>query len=558
MKIHRAVLPALILILGFALRFYGVSFGLPHLYHADEPIVVNHALAFGSGDLNPHFFKIPPLVSYLLFLIYGVVFCAGKIMGLFADSSAYEKFFYANPGFFYLTARVVFGVLMGTAGLYAFWRVLKRHFSPETAMTSFFIFSVCFLHVRDSHYVYADIPLMLVMIIAFGAFFDLQEAPSFRKHLEAGALIGLAAAVKYNGTALIIPYLAASFLSSRKMDIKGWIAAAMTAGLVFILLNPFSVLDPRFFISELRSQAAAQGGTPAWHHLTYSLAGGAGWPVLAACLGGIIISIRSRRPKPLIFLSFLAAYYLILVKAGQPYDRYALPLLLPVIYFAGEFLVRLSAKVKFQKAFFFLGLAFLTAIPAAKSVLFDRIMARPDIRTQTLQWIENNIPPGNTIAMEWEFYMPRLSFSKHDLMEKKKEILKNPAVFSSSQSRRLDYLLETADKTKTYDLFFLVRDPKEPRFLFGKPVLPYDFSALPKDRNLYIIRLGIPETQSARAFFNAVQEQGTRIASFSPYRDLYRFLPYDLQPMTGGPFLWKELWNREFNGMALEIYKLKR
>ena len=58
-----------ILFLAFILRVWGIQFGLPDLYYADEPIVVNHALAYSSGDFNPHFFKIPPLMSYLLFVI---------------------------------------------------------------------------------------------------------------------------------------------------------------------------------------------------------------------------------------------------------------------------------------------------------------------------------------------------------------------------------------------------------------------------------------------------------------------------------------------------------
>ncbi|MBU9889857.1 MAG: hypothetical protein KTQ49_08335, partial [Candidatus Omnitrophica bacterium] len=51
-----------ILALAFAVRAFGVPFGLPYLYHADEPVVVNHALAYGTGDLHPRFFNIPPLV----------------------------------------------------------------------------------------------------------------------------------------------------------------------------------------------------------------------------------------------------------------------------------------------------------------------------------------------------------------------------------------------------------------------------------------------------------------------------------------------------------------
>ncbi len=56
------------------LRVIGIGFGLPAAYHQDEPIVVNHALAYAGGDFNPHFFKIPPLVSYLLFGVYGFTY----------------------------------------------------------------------------------------------------------------------------------------------------------------------------------------------------------------------------------------------------------------------------------------------------------------------------------------------------------------------------------------------------------------------------------------------------------------------------------------------------
>jgi len=88
-----------ILLIGFSLRLWGVHFGLPHLYHADEPIVVNHALAYGTGDFNPHFFKIPPLVSYLLFICYGVFFVLGRAFGFFAGVQDFEFLFYSRESF---------------------------------------------------------------------------------------------------------------------------------------------------------------------------------------------------------------------------------------------------------------------------------------------------------------------------------------------------------------------------------------------------------------------------------------------------------------------------
>ena len=56
----------LILILAVLVRLWGISFGLPGTDHGDETEVVNHAVRFGTGDLNPHRFQYGALVQYLL------------------------------------------------------------------------------------------------------------------------------------------------------------------------------------------------------------------------------------------------------------------------------------------------------------------------------------------------------------------------------------------------------------------------------------------------------------------------------------------------------------
>src|SRR3989338_379142 len=86
-----------ILILGFLVRVVGINFGLPDLYHADEPIIVNHAAAYGTGDLNPHFFKIPPLVSYLVAVAYGVYFLIARALGWIADVHDFQILFLTDP-----------------------------------------------------------------------------------------------------------------------------------------------------------------------------------------------------------------------------------------------------------------------------------------------------------------------------------------------------------------------------------------------------------------------------------------------------------------------------
>ncbi len=172
---HETSVLLAILAIALFVRLWGVNFGLPYLYHADEPIVVNHALAFGMGDLNPHFFKIPPLVSYLLFMCYGIYCVAGWGAGLFHSVRDFEQLFYFDPSSFYLIARLVFGVFLGTVSVYALFRLVKGFRDARTALWSSFFLAVNFLHVRDSHYIYADIPLLLVLLLGFLLFFVFQK-----------------------------------------------------------------------------------------------------------------------------------------------------------------------------------------------------------------------------------------------------------------------------------------------------------------------------------------------------------------------------------------------
>ncbi len=123
-----------ILFLALALRIAGIGFGLPQLYHQDEPVIVNHAMAIGARGWNPHFFVLPPFSIYALFALYAVFFILGKLTGHFADASAFGSVFLNDPTAFYLIGRVVLGVFFGVLAVYWLYRVGTKHFSRKTGI----------------------------------------------------------------------------------------------------------------------------------------------------------------------------------------------------------------------------------------------------------------------------------------------------------------------------------------------------------------------------------------------------------------------------------------
>lgn len=542
-----------ILLLAFALRLWGVGFGLPFLYHADEPIIVNHALAFGTGDFNPHFFNIPPLVSYLLFGCYGIFWAVGHVAGWFQSLRDFEQLFYFDPTLFYLIARVVFGVFLGTLSVYVLFRLVKRLGDTQVALWACFFLAANFLHARDSHYIYADIPLVLVLLAGFVVVFGLANAPlSVKRHILAGGMIGLATATKYNGAFLVIPYL---WILLRCVSWKRWLffgfLTACGAGVVFVVLNPYAVFDHVFFIRELAEQSAANsGGMPWLHHLTYSLAGALGWPMLLLALLGVLLGLLSNDVKLQAVAVFVAGYYLVLYRFGQPYDRYVLPLIPFLVFLAAGVLLRIRTR---SLLVFWVLVPFVVLPSIFKITHWDRLMSKPDVRTIAKAWVEEHIPAGSRLALDGAFYMPRLAFSSNQLEAKVAQA--REGFQSAAKIRRIEALLEKP-RQPAYELNFLSESSERSGFLFSEPQVPFDLEFLKKNGIQYVLLVDALRPDGD-AFFQSLQTDADRVVVFSPYHDPEDMTIHDPQAMTGGPFLWSDILPRERGGYPITIYRIR-
>lgn len=551
----------LILTLAFVLRFAAVNFGLPFLYHADEPIVVNHALAYGAGDLNPHFFKIPPLLSYLLFICYGFYFVVGKLLGVFHGVQDFENLYYADPSSFYLIARIFFGVIAGTATIFIFYKMIQKHFGDKLAWMAGFLFAICFLHVRDSHYVYPDIPLVFLIVLSWAAIWRVMDAPTaWKSHILSAVWVGAATAMKYNGAALFFCYLAAVCFSGKKEAfLKVWLTALISL-CVFIFLNPYMILDFQMFRQEVLKQNEALGGVFWFHHLAYSLVGAGGLLMLVAALAGMVRRLIFWResPKKVIFVLYGIFYYALISLKGQNYDRYVLPLIPVLVFFAAEFCVYISDKFLQKK--WAVVLLLLIGMPSLVRCLhWDALMLRQDTRSEAKLWIENHIPSGSKIALDWDFFMPRLFFSTRQLSEKKERIDQLKGYFSNAQARRLDYYL-SHPKVPSYDLFFLQKDAGnvERPFLFSTPVIPYDVKALHAHGIQYVVLVNSFDSgfDMDSAFRKSLPSEAKLLHTISPFWDVRQIESKDTLPLTGGPFLWRDIMSRRANGYRIAIYEL--
>lgn len=555
----------LLILFGFALRLWGIQFGLPHLYHADEPIVVNHAISYGSGNFNPHFFNIPPLTSYLLFGCYGSFFLLGKVLNWFTSSADFLNSFLSDPTPFYLIARVIFGALAGTLSLCVFYRTMLKNTSYQTALATLFFFAFNFLHARDSHYIYCDIPMLLACLLAFHYLISIlqDQEQGMGAVLKFGFWLGAATAFKYNGIFILSAALPCLFFGpgAAARIIKKLLFGVMIAGVVFILLNPYSVLDYQFFLSELAEQGIANKGAGVLHHIVYSLREAFGLPFLVLIIAAIahvikytiLIKTHKEYLVAQMSLAFVICYYMVLIFKAQAYGRYVLPLIPFLCYLAAFYISRLENKLNFPRVLTFLIVIVVTLIPAGKLIAWNAIMSKQDTRTAAKIWIENYLQTNAKVALDWDFYMPRLNFSNEQLNQKLSEFKAGER--SQVQEIRINSMLERNERENYFNVYFLVKNTSDERFTFAKPVISYNYADLVEEGIQYVIAVETYRDNNYHDFYSDLEHNGKLLKVFTPYKNINQ-KQIDKRPLTGGPFTLGEIALRLRNGPIIKVYKI--
>jgi len=422
-----------LLLLSLLLNLWGVSYGLPDRYYPDEGRIVNNALAFGLGDLNPHYFNYPALSMYLLFLLYGGYFAVGRLIGLFASPADFQLLFFSDPTTFYLIGRIA-NALVGTATVAILYKLGRETYRDRKIglLAGAFLATLPYF-VFLSHFIVTDILQTFFILAAYIFIIRILRTGKLKNYIWAGVLAGLGTATKYSPGVLILSITLAHvlYLTSKKEKITflRLVFPVAVAGfflfLLFFIGSPYNFLDFKNFYAslEFRSHLGAVG--------TFGTRTGTAWlvyPRLMFChgftilnqldplgfvfFGGLIwAAFRRRREDLLLFLYPLIIYLLVGNWSFGSY-RYSLPF---IPFFAllgarasveaGQALKRKIGRENLRRAMVgglngFIALALLLSL--ANTVLLNRLLSGPDTRTRAREWVEANIPPGTRIAIEWD------------------------------------------------------------------------------------------------------------------------------------------------------------
>lgn len=407
---HRIAL-VVILAVAAAARLWYLPSGVPHAVGIDEPQVIGRAVAIlRTGDWNPHVFDYPTLVIYLHAVVAIGRFMAGAVRGEWSSLDAF------SIEAIYGTGRLV-AALIGVLTVYLTYRLARELTGRPAALLAAALLAVHSLHIRESHFILADVPMVALATLALWLAARAARRHEVRAYAWAGAACGLAAAAKYNGGVALVAPIAAWAVSERTGG-RRWVKLAAIAGaaaVAFLAGAPYTVLDLPAFLDGFAAQfarfsAPARGADPSW--VVYLKHVSAWFPLAVplALTGMAIVLFRAGTRRAAVpVVAFVPAYFYVIGTHSPVFARYALPLA-PVICVMSA--VAVMTTVAYLRRFgpfrrpapaaalLGLVLALLLWPPAAEAVRWLDQYKRADTRTIAAEWLKGNTPKGALVAVE--------------------------------------------------------------------------------------------------------------------------------------------------------------
>jgi len=343
-----------IMLLAMAVRGWGIDFGLPYIYHPDEPNYVRTAINMvKSGDLHPHFFNFPSFLFYANALTYEACYRIGKLIGVLESKNdlAAPQINVMASGITHSPWTFVVGrlitMLLGLATVWLVYLAARNLCADHpTAMLAALFAALSPTAAVHSHFITPDVPQTFWITLAFWGAIKVYREGRWMDYLLAGVAVGAAASTKYHGALAVIILLLAHLLrygNNPDALFAPQLYLALAAGIgAFFVISPYAWLDFEAFWRGLtyegkhyaRGHLGMEGNTPSWY-LAYL------WriegPVIVLALLEIIRNVFRRR-ETLLTAIFPISFYLFINQFTIRNDRTLIPILSFVAILAARWL----------------------------------------------------------------------------------------------------------------------------------------------------------------------------------------------------------------------------
>lgn len=405
------LLAAFVITIAAYLRFQHLGSGIPHAIGIDEPQIMERAVAMmKSGDFNPRFFDWPSLTIYLHLIVACVTFLMGAMDGVWRHLND------VGPADMYLNGRAL-TALFGTATVWLVYLIGCR-WGQIHGLIAAAICAVIPYHVRESHYVLADVPTAFFTTLVLWLALRAYERTTLARFALAGAAVGLAASAKYNGVVAVVVPVAVAWLSAgpAKARAERTVIIATAAGAAFLIGTPYALFDLPAFLNDYARLAAIfsrdRPGAPGWEiylrHLQLALGYPALWLTGLGLLGAAWRTcVGPDRARWAALALFPPVYFQVMSGSYQIYGRYLMPLL-PFASLLSAVAI-MALVVRLSRSRLPLPVVQLTAavvvaatlaFPTYASIMFTQQIGRTSTLDLAYQWFRQHSAPGSRVVIE--------------------------------------------------------------------------------------------------------------------------------------------------------------
>jgi hypothetical protein len=397
-KAGRAAL-VLVLLVGALLRAYPMHVPYPG-YELQEMYPRNAVTALAERNWRPVALHHGGGFMTLLRGLYTAWYGLGALVGRYEDRVAMLAAYVEDPFPFVLVGRgLVLAFALG--GLVLVARLGTLLAGERAGVAGAFLLAVTFIHIRESHRVWLDVPAATASLAALLACIRAAATPGNGTMAIAGAAAGLTLATKLSTFPIALSLLlTAWFGAERSIRLAGrrLLVAGVAALAAFALFSPYTFVQLRETVETLfRLHSVLFGAAGASLTLATCIREGIGLGIAALAMIGLVASARTAPRPTAIVAAFSLGYLAVLASESLLYARYLAVLAPYAALFAGAGAAALAPR---QSLLVLAALVLIAGAPqASKCLAFDRLLARRDTRQLAADWILAHVPPGTTLSL---------------------------------------------------------------------------------------------------------------------------------------------------------------
>lgn len=335
------LLLVLILAVSFLVRVYGANFPL---YHWDEGLGVDIEFYASHENFRPLIYDHGSFLQYLILLTW---YAYLAFTGIPPTTESLMMGFYRETTNFMLLARGLL-VVAGTATAASVYLLGRRLYAERVGLLAAFFIGLMFLHASESHYARGHVLSTLFVTLAVYFSAGIFSHGRSRDYVLAGICIGLASAAQYSAIIAILPFSVAHLgrvwsarvgMRWRRLLLdRNLLLGLGAAGVAFLVVTPYALLDLRNFVREMRkfishavfhTWVSPEGQPVFLFYLTEHLRNGMGTGLELVALASVVYTAYRHRWQDAVLLAFPLVLYVTSAK-GQDFARYAV-LLLPFL-----------------------------------------------------------------------------------------------------------------------------------------------------------------------------------------------------------------------------------